>query len=395
VNEPLLHLEGVGKRYHRGGAASLRQRFMGKGNRGKWVEVLHDVDLTVRPGEVVGVIGRNGGGKSTLLRVAAGLTMPSRGTVHRRAAVSGLLTLNASASDELSGADNAVTAAVLAGLSPQQARSKLGDIADFAELDEATLREPLRTYSDGMKLRLAFASAAVTEPELLLIDEVLAVGDIAFQEKCLSYVEELKDRGCALLVASHVMDHLRRLATDVVWLRSGTVYARGTAADVLDAYERSIDERAGPTEELPEGGYRKGDGRVLITGLSHTGAQDAPTGSTPLGGGLTVRVQYQNQAGVDRAFFSVSLRRVGTSAPIVDLTTEASGAGAVPLEAKGHVTLTLDRLDLEPGAYWIDTGVYSTDWEVPHDYRWDCVKVLVVGSPTSGSVQPPHRWSNA
>lgn len=394
MSKPVLELEGVGKRYRRGGATTLRQRFTGGAGRSRWEPVLHDVDLTLRPGEVVGVVGRNGGGKSTLLRIAAGLTRPSSGTVHRHAAVSGLLTLNASANDELSGADNAVTAAVLAGLSPRQARSRLGDIGEFAELDEATLHEPLRTYSDGMKLRLAFAAAAVTDPELLLIDEVLAVGDIAFQEKCLTHVERLQERGCALLVASHVMGQLRRLATDVVWLRSGTVHARGPAAEVLDAYERSLDERAGPTQELPDGGYRKGDGRVLVTGISCTGAQDAPAGATVLGGGLTVRIRYRTvDDSVTSGLFSVSLRRVGTDAPVVDLTTEASRAGSVPLAGTGEVTLTLDRVDLEPGAYWVDAGIYSLDWEVPHDYRWDSVKVLVLGTTTSGSVQPPHRWS--
>jgi lipopolysaccharide transport system ATP-binding protein len=246
-----------------------------------------------------------------------------------------------------------------------------------------------------MKLRLAFAAAAVTEPDLLLIDEVLAVGDIAFQEKCLTHVEGLAERGCGVLVASHVMGQLRRLATDVLWLRSGVVHAQGPAGELLDAYERSLDERAGPTQELVDGGYRKGDGAVLITGISCVGTQDAPVGSTVLGGGLTVSVRYRTHAPVDRAFFSVSLRRVGTDTPVVDLTTEASGAGAVPLEEKGEVTLTLDRLDLEPGAYWVDAGIYSTDWELPHDYRWDSVKLLVQGWTTSGLVQPPHRWSIA
>ena len=390
---PLLVMQGVGKRYRQGGATSLRQRFTGRGGRAEWRQVLHDVDLEVRPGQVLGVVGRNGGGKSTLLRLAAGLTQPSTGRVLRRPAVSGLLTLNASASDDLSGADNAVTAAVLAGLSPREARRRLPDISEFAGLGEATMREPMRTYSDGMKLRLAFAAAASTEPDLLLIDEVLAVGDIAFQERCLTHLEGLRDRGCALLIASHVMDHLRRLATDVVWLRDGRVAGRGPAGELLDAYERSLDERAGPTEELGGGGYRKGDGRVRITGISCRGAEGAPAGTTVLGGGLRIRVGYRREAPVERAIFSVSLRRVGTAEPLVDLTTEASGVGAVALAEEGQVTVTLDRLDLEPGAYWVDAGIYSPDWEVPHDYRWDSVKTLVVGTTTSGSVQPPHRWA--
>ncbi len=395
MTDRVLELRGVSKRYRRGGARTLRRRLMGGGTPTHWEWVLRDVDLTVRRGQAVGVIGRNGAGKSTLLRVAAGLTTASSGSVHRSAAVSGLLTLNASASGELSGAANAVTAAVLAGLSPQQARARLPQIADFAELDDSILREPMRTYSDGMKLRLAFAAAATTEPDLLLIDEVLAVGDIAFQEKCLDHVQHLRDRGCALLVASHVMPHLRRLATGVLWLRAGTVHARGDADELLEAYERSLDEMAGPPRELPGGGFRKGTGDVLLTGISCVGTQDAPPGSTFLGGSLTVRLDYLRQAAVRSAHFGLSLRRVGTDVRLVDLTTDASGAGPVQLQDEGRITVTLDRLDLEPGAYWVDAGVYSGDWETSYDYRWESVRLLVVGLASNGPVQPPHRWSVA
>ncbi|WP_175471618.1 ABC transporter ATP-binding protein [Geodermatophilus telluris] len=355
--------------------------------------MLDDVSLSVRPGQVVGVVGRNGGGKSTLLRIASGLTTPTSGTVRRRAAVSGLLTLNASASGELSGADNAVTAAVLAGLSPAEARRRLPDIRDFAELNDATLHEPLRTYSDGMKLRLAFAAVAVTRPDLLLIDEVIAVGDLSFQEKCLTHVEGLRDRGSAVLVVSHVMSQLRRLATDAVWLRSGRVHARGTAAEVMDAYERSMDERAGPPVPLASGGYRKGTGQVLITSITCTGTQDTGPGTTALGGGLSVAVEYRRQVPADSAHFGVSLRRAGTDTALLDLTTDGSGAGAVPLHDDGRVVLTVDRLDLEPGTYWVDAGIYATDWEVPFDYCWDATQVRVLGVPSHGPVQPPHRWA--
>jgi lipopolysaccharide transport system ATP-binding protein len=393
VTGPVLELRAVGKRYRRGGATSLRQVLTQRSTGHHWVQVLHDIDLTVHHGDVIGVVGRNGGGKSTLLRVAAGLTNASTGAVFRRAEVSGLLTLNASASGDLSGADNAVTAAVLAGLTPRQARGKIAEIADFAELSEDVLREPLRTYSDGMKLRLAFAAAITTEPELLLIDEILAVGDLAFQEKCLDHIERLRDGGCALLVASHVMGHLRRLSTRGVWLRNGSVYAEGAADEVLDAYERSLDERAGAPREALGGGFRKGTGEVLIEGVSCVGTKDAPTGATTIGGGVTVTIAYRCHAPVPRGHFSISLRAIGGDTRVVDLTTEASGVGAVALTESGQVSITLDRLDLEPGAYWVDTGVYSVDWDVPYDYRWDAVRLLVQGAATSGLVQPPHRWS--
>jgi len=395
MTQPRLEMEGVGKRYRRGATSSLRARFFGRTQAAQWVDVLHDVDLTVHPGDVVGVIGRNGGGKSTLLRVAAGLTEASAGQVRRHATVSGLLALNASASAELSAADNAVTAAVLAGLSPQQARARLGQIAEFAELDDATMREPFRTFSDGMRLRLAFAAAAVTEPELLLVDEVLAVGDFAFQEKCLAHIENLTRQGCSVLVASHVLDHLRRLATRVVWIRSGTIYHVGDPGKVLDTYERSMDEYPGAPQSLSGGGFRKGDGGVRLTQVTCLDRNGVEVSSVARGDAVSVRLEYERHNAEGHANFGVALRRVGSDLAIIDLTTEGSGAGWTTLADRGAVTLTLDRLDLEPDAYWVDTGSYSTDWVVPFDYHWDALQLQVLGRPASGPVQPPHRWSSS
>ncbi len=388
-----LQMEGVGKRYRRGARSSLRGRFFGRVTVAPWVDVLHDIDLVVQPGEVVGVVGRNGGGKSTLLRIAAGLTDASTGDVVRHASVSGLLALNASASGDLSAADNAVTAAVLAGLTPRRARSRLAEIADFAELDKTTMQEPFRTFSDGMRLRLAFAAAAVTEPDLLLVDEVLAVGDFAFQEKCLLHIEKLTGRGCSVLVASHVLDHLRRLATRVVWLRSGTIYDEGQPDTVLGAYERSMDEQAGAPQPWAGGGFRKGDGRVQLTEITCLDRNGSPVGAIARGDALSVRLSYQRHSSEAHANFGVALRKVGSDQAIIDLTTEASGAGWIPLGDSGTVTVTLDRLDLDPGGYWVDAGSYSTDWVVPFDFHWDTLQVQVLGQAASGPLQPPHRWS--
>ena len=392
----MLEMRGVGKRYRRGGARSLHNRFMGRTQPVHWVEVLRDVDLTLHPGETVGVVGRNGGGKSTLLRLAAGLTTPSSGTVRRVGAVSGLFTLNPAANGDLSGADNAVTAAVLAGLSPQEARRRLGAIAEFAELDESILEEPLRTYSEGMKLRLAFAAAATTRPDLLIIDELLAVGDLGFQEKCLNHVEALRNQGCALVIASHVMSHLRRLATDVLWLVGGEVQARGPAGELLDAYERSLDEGVGPPQQMADGGYRRGTADALITGIACRGTHEGAAGIVVLGHGVTVHVDYRRDAPIANAHVSVSLRAVGSDVRVVDLTTGNSGVGTVPLSDTGTLSLALDRVDLEPGEYWVDVGLYSPDWETVYDYRWDWAKLVVHGTRSSnGAVQPPHRWALA
>jgi lipopolysaccharide transport system ATP-binding protein len=387
VTAARLELSTVSKRYRRGAPASLTRTLTPGSPRGQWVTALRDVDLTVRAGDVLGVVGRNGGGKSTLLRVAGGLTAATSGSVRRHAAVSGLLALNASASGELSGAENAVTAAVLAGLSPRQARSRLDQIADFAELEEDVMRSPMRMYSDGMRLRLAFAAATVTEPDLLLIDEVLAVGDLAFQEKCLQHIERLRERGAALLVASHVMGQLRRVSTRALWLRDGAVHWEGSATEVLDAYDGALDERTGPPVAVPGGGFRKGSGEVVITGIVHgPGADEGAVDGRP---GLTLAVDYERLGEARRAHVTVTVRPVGSDVRVVHLTTDG---GPAVLEEKGRIAVTVDRLDLSPGVYWVDAGLYSDDWEDVYDYRWDSVQLTVTGTAGEGLLQPPHRW---
>lgn len=394
---PVLELRGVGKRYRRDQArTSLRSTLARRAGRAPWTQALHDVDLVVGAGQALGVVGRNGSGKSTLLRLCAGLTTPSSGTVVRHAAVSGLLSLGASTSGELSAADNAVTAAVLSGLSPAEARRRLPAIAEFAELGDV-LEAPLRTFSDGMKVRLAFAAAVLTDPQLLLVDEVLAVGDLVFQEKCLSHLETLRDQGCAVLVASHVLDHLRRLCDEVIWLRDGTLHRRGPAAEVLDAYSRSFDDTGGPTVELAGGGYRKGSGEVLLLDVRCEDTAGTAVRAIPLGGGVRVVLRFAPAAGrAARApvgYAGVSLRNVAGARAQVDLTSAGDGAGPIRFDGPGEVVLELDRLDLAPGSYWVDAGLYAHDWSRPFDYRWDAVKLVVTGPLAAGAMQPPHRWT--
>lgn len=389
-SRPVLELDGVSKSYRAGRPTRLQDLLQRRPPAAEHL-VLSGVDLAVHEGDVVGLVGRNGGGKSTLLRLAGGLTTPTTGTVRRHVPVSGLLTLGATASAELTGRDNAVTAAVLAGLSPARAARLVPAIAAFAELEHA-LDEPLRTYSDGMRVRLAFSAAVLTEPRLLLVDEVLAVGDLAFQEKCLAHIEHLAQEGCAVVVASHVLEHLRRVCGRVVWLRGGSVRADGPAAEVLEAYRRSADEHSGPPQQADGGGYRKGTGEVRLLAARCLDDDGREVRTIPAGAGLTVELEYERTGGVDLAVFGVSLRRTDQERAAVDVTTDGSGAGPVRLGRTGRVSVTFDRLDLAPGAYVVDHGAYAADWEQVYDYRWDALTVTVAGHRGSAPLQPPHRW---
>lgn len=202
------------------------------------VDALRGVTLAVAPGEALGLLGSNGAGKSTLLRLIAGVYRPDQGGVQVRGRLGLLLDLGAGFHPDLSGYENAEVAALVAGLSRREVSGRLDEIVAFAELDGA-LEAPVRTYSSGMVLRLGFAVASSVSPALLLVDEVLAVGDRAFQAKCLERIASLRAAGTALVVASHDLATLEKHTERVCQLEAGRVVRIGPTAEVCRAYAAS------------------------------------------------------------------------------------------------------------------------------------------------------------
>jgi ABC-type polysaccharide/polyol phosphate transport system ATPase subunit len=236
-------LEGVSKRYllRSGGAQQLKTAILslpsmlrnGRSRHDFWA--LRDVSLTVARGECLGVVGPNGSGKSTLLRVVAGISQPSSGRVITNGRVSALLDLGAGFHPQISGRDNALLNAVLLGLTLQEAREALEGIAAFSELGEF-FDQPMRTYSSGMYVRLGFAVAVHVRPEILLVDEVLAVGDAEFQSKCFGHMEKLRHDGVTVIMASHDLPSVQRYADRAMLLEHGQVVLEGPSAKVLHDY---------------------------------------------------------------------------------------------------------------------------------------------------------------
>lgn len=350
---------------------------------------LRDVSFSVGQGETVGLLGRNGSGKSTLLRILAGLTRPTSGAVVLRGAVSGLLTLGEGFHSLLSGEENALTGAILAGFTRRQARQRLPAIAAFAEL-ERFMDQPLRTYSDGMRLRLAFATAIHVEPEILLLDEVLAVGDVRFREKCFARLEELQAEGVSIVLTSHEISQVRRLCQRAVWLADGVVRAAGDADDVADRYEEAMtgDE---PQEALPGGGLRIGRREVEITDVRLVDDTDRVTKAFRSGSAFTIQIDFDANQVVDDAIFGVSAHTDSDALRCFDLSTEPDAFSVGELSGPGTIRLHIDRLDLAAGRYWLDVGVYSGEWR-PYDYHWQAIPFDVHGSIGGGPLGPPHQW---
>lgn len=201
---------------------------------------LRDVDLDVPHGACMGLVGANGAGKSTLLRLIAQVGRPDRGTIEVQGRMSALLDLGTGFHPDLTGRENMLLGGVIGGLSRREVKRRFDEVVAFAEL-ESFIDNPLRTFSTGMRLRLAFSVATLIEPVILLVDEVLTVGDLAFQHKCVRRIELLKAKGCTLVVCTHDPGLIRELCDSAVWLDAGRVAAAGSAASVLDGYVHAVD----------------------------------------------------------------------------------------------------------------------------------------------------------
>lgn len=263
-------------------------------------EVISGLDLCLPRGASLGVVGRNGSGKTTLLRLLAGALQPSSGWVRLHGRVATLLDLGAGIDPDFSGRENALLLGILAGSSRRHMSGALDRVREFSGLGRA-FDEPVRTYSAGMTLRLAFAAAVHSDPDILLIDEVLAVGDAFFQQRCLLRIRQLQAMGCTIVLVTHDLPAVLEFCDEALWLEGGRIAARGDAADVVRRYEgarssdavsldrplagstsdgqaeiRTQDEEIAPAACLANVDGRFGDGRVRIEGLELRELHDAP-----------------------------------------------------------------------------------------------------------------------
>jgi ABC-type polysaccharide/polyol phosphate transport system ATPase subunit len=231
-----VHVEGASLRYVvSGGASSLREIFVRGSGGARVVQALDGVDLLVRPGEVAGIIGHNGAGKTTLMKLLAKVLRPTSGRVVVRGTISPLIALGAGFDPELTGRENVVLFGAMLGRSPQTMRLRTQAIADWAGVEDF-LDAPVRTYSSGMVSRLAFAVAVDVQPDVLLVDEALAVGDEAFQRKSLERISELVAGGACAILVTHDLDQVSKHCDRAIWLDHGRLRLQGPADEVVGAY---------------------------------------------------------------------------------------------------------------------------------------------------------------
>src|SRR6266849_1034325 len=275
MSKPIIKVEGLGKRYRIGtsGHTSLRDAIAGvaraplRSLRGRnaspenTIWALKDVSFEVAPGEVVGIIGRNGAGKSTLLKILSRITKPTKGRVALNGRVGSLLEVGTGFHSELTGRENIFLNGAILGMSRREIERKFDEIVAFAETEEF-LDTPVKHYSSGMTVRLAFAVAAHLEPEILIVDEVLAVGDLAFQKKCLGKMNDVARAGRTVVLVSHQLNQIRRLCHRVAWIDAASICQDGSPEAVVNAYEAAMSK----TEGAPVGSRTGDHARGHFTG---------------------------------------------------------------------------------------------------------------------------------
>ncbi len=387
---PLVSLAGVGKDFPRVETAGRRVSTLFKLLAGQanlpHFRALDGVDLELRRGESVGVIGANGAGKSTLLKIVAGVVKPTRGSVEVRGRVSALLELGSGFHPDYTGRENIHLSSALMGMSRRETREKVQSIIEFADIGEH-IDEPIKHYSSGMVVRLGFAVAAALEPEVLITDEVLAVGDESFQKKCIAWLERyLADDG-TLLLCSHSMFHVQTLCRRALWIHQGRVRMHGDSFDVTREYLTYHEEKAAAAQAV-----------LRVPGGVHARVVDAWTerddgaaaATFCMGEALVLQgVAYQPDDRPPVLLFGI-MRVDGTSV----FGSHSNEAGYLPARIEPNLfafAVRFEALSLLPGKYKLRT--HTLDPEGLRLFDTLEVEFVVTGQTRDyGIVSVPHRW---
>ncbi|MGE5413413.1 MAG: ABC transporter ATP-binding protein [Syntrophomonadaceae bacterium] len=396
---PAIAVAGVTKVYRRYGGEghrTLKSALLGGRSRrrsaGEGVVALDGVSFTVARGETLGVIGANGSGKSTLLKLLAGIVRPTRGTVSVEGRLAALLELGAGFHPEISGRGNIEITGLLLGLTRKEIAARFDAIVAFAGVGEF-LDAPLRTYSSGMAVRLGFAIAAHSDPDVLLVDEVLAVGDEAFAHRALEKFSEFERAGKTLVVVSHDLNLVAERCRRALWLDGGRLAADGPSGEVIARYRDRVAAEEGERRARTEGeGRRVGSGVATIERVRLLDAGGAAVGVLPSGAPASVEILARAAEPLEDFVFGVEIATV-SGATVFGTNTAVEGYRPGRFAGEARVVVEIPALDLAPGLYALDAAVHARDG-APYDYRRDVLRFEVTPRrPGAGVWSPARRWS--
>ena len=392
---------------------------------------LRDVSFTVERGETLGLIGSNGTGKSTCLKLLARILEPTSGAIDVHGRVSALLELGAGFHPELTGRENVYLNGSILGLARREMRRRFDDIVAFAEL-ERFIDIPVKFYSSGMYVRLAFAIAINVDPDILLIDEVLAVGDQRFQDKCLRRVRGLRDCGVTILLVSHNLDVLQTLCDRAIWLDDGRVQKDGSPSDVVESYLRyARDQQAAlpveaqaypdasetivptgpdtspasekaevtaPADAMPSRPEPKrwGNGKAEVVEVQFLDESGRPTQELAVGEPATIVLHYKARQAIADPVFGIAVYR-DDGLHLAGENTHLAHLKIPQIEGAGQVRYCIEALPLHEGEYYLSVAIHSADEQEAYDYQDLAHRFRVArkaGEKGDGIVYIPASWEH-
>jgi len=405
----VIRVEGVSKLYRRtlpgDRLRTLKSALVGRSLASglkpeESIAALETVDFAVHHGEAFGIIGGNGSGKSTLLKMVAGMLKPTTGRITVAGRVAALIELGAGFHPEISGRENVFINGAVLGLTRKQIESRYAEIVEFSGLGDF-MEEPVKNYSSGMYVRLGFAVAVNTDPDVLLVDEVLAVGDEAFAHRCLRRIEEFLAAGKTLLLVSHSLDLVEGVCDRVLWLDNGRQRLVGEPRRVIDAYRQEVAEREGE-EHLAAKRQREQAGEEVSEELRWGSREAEIVALRMLAGGeerylvttgedVVFEIRARAERPLDDFVFGVAIS-TPRDFEVWGTNTDIEGYAAGHFEGEATVRLACPALRLAPGEYVVDIAIHSKEG-APYDYQRRALAFTVTATASGvGVYAPEHRW---
>lgn len=355
--------------------------------------VLKGISFEVKKGEAIGLIGHNGCGKSTTLKLLTRIMYPDSGTIEMRGRVSSLIELGAGFHPDMSGRQNIYTNASIFGLTRREIDARIENIIEFSELQEF-IDNPVRTYSSGMYMRLAFAVAINVDADILLVDEILAVGDANFQAKCFNKLKQIKSEGTTIVIVSHSLGQIEEFCERSIWLHEGKIQKEGNPRDVHPLYLDYMGQKRQdivPVQEVVEDGERPGSGQIRVTSVEALKVSENGRNLYKTGEAVELQISYEGKEPMEDLVLGFEVRNA-EGIKCYATNTEADYIGKVSLSAKGSVLLKLEPLMLVAGKYELDFTI-STVNRFPVDYYKGAFKFEMYSEiKDKGISRIAHEW---
>ncbi len=399
MSQKLITVEGVSKKFCRSlrrslwygmldlGAELLRRGGGQRELRADEFWAVRDVSLELQRGETLGLIGHNGAGKTTLLRMLNGLIKPDAGRIEIRGRMQALIALGAGFNPVLTGRENVYVNAAVLGIPKAEIDRRFDAIVDFAGI-ERFIDSPVQSYSSGMTVRLGFAVAAHLDPDILLVDEVLAVGDLAFQAKCRKRIQELRQSGVAFILVSHNLHTVSHLCTRTIVLEQGRILFDGETDRAIDIYRTALMKGAGDDDASSH----PGTGEITIKRLQVLALDDREQNEFNVGDPVKLRLHYRVNQPVEDVVINIKIR-ASDGDQVTGMRSDSDGVRLPRLDRDGYIDVLVPQFNLLPNVYTIDAVLFHADGFAYYDRINHLASLKINGGlQVNGTVYLPHTW---